>query len=118
MTKVATSRERVIMLIWVLIGSFSIKIPFQWSTMVKFDNHSTSRSVGFLKSSDQVLQCFIFRKLIQFGVTEEARNKKQFGIWYNFNNIISALVKFSFLISQPKHMLWVLKRTVSMRRFF
>ena len=23
-----------------------------------------------------------------------------------------------FLISQPKHMLWVLKRTVSMRRFF
>ena len=26
--------------------------------------------------------------------------------------------KFNFLISQPKHMLWVLKRTVSMRRFF
>ena len=24
---------------------------------------------------------------------------------------------FNFLISQPKHMLWVLKRTVSMRRF-
>ena len=23
-----------------------------------------------------------------------------------------------FLFSQPKHMLWVLKRTVSMRRFF
>ena len=23
-----------------------------------------------------------------------------------------------FLISQPKHMLWVLKKTVSMRRFF
>ena len=23
-----------------------------------------------------------------------------------------------FVISQPKHMLWVLKRTVSMRRFF
>ena len=23
-----------------------------------------------------------------------------------------------FLISQPKHMFWVLKRTVSMRRFF
>ena len=23
-----------------------------------------------------------------------------------------------FLISQPKHMLWVLKRTVSMRQFF
>ena len=26
--------------------------------------------------------------------------------------------KKSFLISQPKHMLWVLNRTVSMRRFF
>ena len=30
----------------------------------------------------------------------------------------SAEQKFIFLISQPKHMLWVLKRTVSMRRFF
>ena len=26
--------------------------------------------------------------------------------------------KNSFLISQPKHMLWVHKRSVSMRRFF
>ena len=26
--------------------------------------------------------------------------------------------KTNFHISQPKHMLWVLKRTVSMRRFF
>ena len=32
---------------------------------------------------------------------------------------IEALEKVgNFLISQPKHMLWVLKRTVSMRRFF
>ena len=30
----------------------------------------------------------------------------------------SAYQKFNFLISKPKHMLWVLKRTVSMRRFF
>ena len=30
----------------------------------------------------------------------------------------SAYRKFNFLISQPKHMLWVLKRTISMRRFF
>ena len=29
-----------------------------------------------------------------------------------------AYQKFNFLISQPKHMLWVRKRTVSMRRFF
>ena len=26
--------------------------------------------------------------------------------------------KIIFLISQPKHMLWVLKRTISIRRFF
>ena len=30
----------------------------------------------------------------------------------------SAYQKNNFLIFQPKHMLWVLKRTVSMRRFF
>ena len=30
----------------------------------------------------------------------------------------SACQKNNFLISQPKHMLWVLKRIVSMRRFF
>ena len=30
----------------------------------------------------------------------------------------SAYQKINFLISQPKHMLWVLKRTISMRRFF
>ena len=30
----------------------------------------------------------------------------------------SAYQKNNFLISQPKHMLWVLKRTISMRRFF
>ena len=30
----------------------------------------------------------------------------------------SEYLKIIFLISQPKHMLWVLKRTVSMKRFF
>ena len=30
----------------------------------------------------------------------------------------SAYQKINFLISQPKHMLWELKRTVSLRRFF
>ena len=30
----------------------------------------------------------------------------------------SVLLKIPFLISQPKHVLWVLKRAVSMRRFF
>ena len=30
----------------------------------------------------------------------------------------SAYQKINFLISQPKYMLWVLKKTVSMRGFF
>ena len=30
----------------------------------------------------------------------------------------SVLSKAKFLISQPKHVLWVLERTISMRRFF
>ena len=30
----------------------------------------------------------------------------------------SAYQTINFLISQPKHLLWVLKRTISMRRFF
>ena len=30
----------------------------------------------------------------------------------------SGYQKINFLISQPKHMLWVLKRTVSMQQFF
>ena len=32
--------------------------------------------------------------------------------------VMSAYQKNNFLISKPKHTLWVLKRTVSMRRFF
>ena len=31
---------------------------------------------------------------------------------------MSAYKVINFLISQPKHMLWVLKRTVAMRRLF
>ena len=31
---------------------------------------------------------------------------------------LKCVAKIIFLISQPKHMLWVLKRTVSMRWFF
>ena len=33
-------------------------------------------------------------------------------------SVKSAYQKSNFLISQPKHMLWVLKRTISMRQFF
>ena len=46
--------------------------------------------------------------------------KKKFITMFAHNCDLSGprpLVK-NFLISQPKHMLWVLKLTVSMRRFF
>ena len=36
----------------------------------------------------------------------------------NRTSVKSVYQKINFLISQPKHMLWVLKTTVSMRRFF
>ena len=40
--------------------------------------------------------------------------------WGNMDRTLvkSAERKFNFLISQPKHMLWLLKRTISMRQFF
>ena len=51
----------------------------------------------------------------------EQRNHYTVGLQVNIDIrtlVKSALRKFNFLISQPKYMLWVLKRTVSMRRFF
>ena len=44
-----------------------------------------------------------------------------YGIFLVFGSLkkpYAGLPEIIFLISQPKHMLWVLKRTVSMRRFF
>ena len=39
--------------------------------------------------------------------------------WMDHRTLVkSGYPKTNFLISQPKHMLWVLKRTVAMRRFF
>ena len=37
---------------------------------------------------------------------------------YNRTLVKSVYQKIKFLIAQPKHMLWVLKRTVLMRLFF
>ena len=38
---------------------------------------------------------------------------------YNTRSLVkSAYQKNDFLISQPKHTLWVVKRTVSLRQFF
>ena len=40
-------------------------------------------------------------------------------IWVNPGLRVKCILeKYFFFISQPNHMLWVLKRTVSIRRFF
>ena len=39
-------------------------------------------------------------------------------IQYVRPSVKSVYQKINFLISQPKYMLWVLKRTLSLRRFF
>ena len=46
------------------------------------------------------------------------RLEKKIEQYQNRTLVKSAYRKFNLLISQPKNMLWVLKRTVSMRRFF
>ena len=39
--------------------------------------------------------------------------------WHMYQGLVMSAYKvINCLISQPKHMFWVLKRTVSMRRFF
>ena len=48
-----------------------------------------------------------------------AINRKVIHVHSRYRALVkSAYQKINFLISQPKHMLWVLKRTISMRRFF
>ena len=58
------------------------------------------------------------------GIKKNISMNKKNHISLDFKSLVcrpplqSAYHKTIFLISQPKHMLWVLKRTVSMRRFF
>ena len=57
---------------------------------------------------------------MHIGIYAYSREKNMTGkrLGYIFQDLKSVYQKNNFLISQPKHMLWVLKRTVSMRRFF
>ena len=52
--------------------------------------------------------------IVSYQVEEPIRI--QMDVSYSRPLVKSAYQKNNFLISQPKHMLWVLKRTVSMRR--
>ena len=53
------------------------------------------------------LECWIGKMYIHFKMI------------INFRPLVKSVYqKINFLISQPKHMLWVLKRTVSIRWFF
>ena len=49
-------------------------------------------------------------------LTEETTISKALGNILHF--FLTSATENNFLISQPKHMLWTLKRIVSMRRFF
>ena len=68
-----------------------------------------THSVGFVMSSLNYGVDAHWKRLI----SNEHHDK-----WF-FRTLVKRLYrKFKFLISQPKHVLWVLKRTVSKRRFF
>ena len=57
---------------------------------------------------------------ICYGTGEDRQRKYFFNFitkWYT-SPLVKSVYQIFFLISQPKHMLWVLKRTVLMRRFF
>ena len=55
---------------------------------------------------------------IEVVATKNIQSSIVFFLWeIIFCGYFSMFRKTNFLISQPKHMLWVLKRTVSMRRY-
>ena len=57
----------------------------------------------------------------QADLTDLLGNVSECGLNNYFQDLVKSAYQknnFLFLIFQPKHMLWVLKRTVSMRRFF
>ena len=57
--------------------------------------------------------------LLENSCTHGSMESQFHSMCVNYRTLVkSAYQKNDFLIFQPKHMLWVLKRTVSMRRFF
>ena len=58
---------------------------------------------------------FFYKKMYFWHFYSKMHTGLHRGLHYNTKSVYQ---KIYFLISQPKHMLWVLKRTVSMRRFF
>ena len=70
-----------------------------------------SHGPHLFSSMEFLLKIFIFKPSFVLNVTKTILNVIR-------PLVKSAYQKYNFLISQPKHMLWVLKRTVSMRQFF
>ena len=54
----------------------------------------------------------------KFGTLENKEKRTNPGGIDADKDIFERKIVIIFFISDPKHMLWVLKRTVSMRRFF
>ena len=80
----------------------------------------------FLRKPDKsvIMEMFYLQNNIYLGSLDSLRVKSTYCIHVcirsHFNRPLdkNVQIKFNSIIHQPKHMLWVLKRTVSMRRFF
>ena len=81
---------------------------------------------GYLEEPSQWDSSFEYPKQLLKGMEKNIHNLQlkifsKFHYKTEINSLLDTICspsKFNFLISQPKHMLWVLKRTVSMRWFF
>ena len=101
-------------------------VPKPRKSLTRVDKHSLSdfESAAQPKSSknpEQQAQVCIEEQPLSFSTEnqsqDELRDERQVGV-SSMTLVWSAYQKINFLISQPKHVLWVLKRTLSMRRFF
>ena len=69
-------------------------------------------------SKNKINDQLCIRFLIQWAIVEILNCTSVSFLFYSRPIAKDTYQKIIFLISQPKHMLWLLKRTVSMRRFF
>ena len=89
--------------------------------ILTFISRIKTTSESFQARHVSYFSAFWFLWAVQISLSAELSMEKfhNLGTWANTRPPDkSARLKIIFFISQPKHLLWVLKRTVSMRRFF
>ena len=92
-----------------------------WSIASCLKQHFIQRNVTSLMTSNCITRYTVanfWRYPIKLRLTKASALECQFWIDILRPLVKSVYQKNNFLISQPKHLLGVLKRTVSMRRFF